>query len=105
MSLCSIVEFMSALAKNVTDSQAGNTVQIFNVGKARILPAICFEILDDKLLRILSKYDPGIPFSSVKLLSSNSCAYWVSSWVEKSSFIVIVIISIYLFRKEYLFLS
>ncbi len=49
--LRSIAEFVSPLAKNVTDFQAGESAKIFNVGDARISPIICFEILDDNLIR------------------------------------------------------
>jgi apolipoprotein N-acyltransferase len=51
MPLRSIAEFVSPLAKNVTDFQAGKTAKIFNVGDAKISPVICFEILDDNLIR------------------------------------------------------
>jgi apolipoprotein N-acyltransferase len=51
MPLRSIAEFISPLAKNVSDFQAGETAKIFNVGEARISPIICFEILDDNLIR------------------------------------------------------
>lgn len=51
MPLRSIAEFVSPLAKNVTDFQAGGKAKIFQVGVAKILPVICFEILDDRLLR------------------------------------------------------
>jgi len=51
MPLRLIAEFVSPLAKNVTDFQAGESAKIFNVGDARISPIICFEILDDNLIR------------------------------------------------------
>jgi len=51
MPLRSLAEFVSPLAKNVTDFQAGDRSVIFNVGQSKILPVICFEILDDYLLR------------------------------------------------------
>jgi apolipoprotein N-acyltransferase len=51
MPLRSIAEFVSPLAKNVTDFQAGDESKIFQVGVGKILPVICFEILDDRLLR------------------------------------------------------
>jgi len=51
MPLRSIAEFVSPLAKSVTDFQAGETAKIFNVGDAKISPVICFEILDDNLIR------------------------------------------------------
>jgi len=51
MPLRSIAEFVSPLAKNVKDFQAGETAKIFKVGNARISPIICFEILDDNLIR------------------------------------------------------
>jgi apolipoprotein N-acyltransferase len=51
MPLRSIAEFVSPLAKSVTDFQAGKTAKIFNVGDAKISPVICFEILDDNLIR------------------------------------------------------
>ena len=51
MPLRSIAEFVSPLAKNVNDFQAGDNSKIFQVGVGKILPVICFEILDDRLLR------------------------------------------------------
>ncbi len=51
MPLRSIAEFVSPLAKNVNDFQAGDESKIFQVGVGKILPVICFEILDDRLLR------------------------------------------------------
>jgi apolipoprotein N-acyltransferase len=51
MPLRSLAEFISPLAKNVTDFEAGVRSQIFSVGDAKILPVICFEILSDQLLR------------------------------------------------------
>jgi apolipoprotein N-acyltransferase len=51
MPLRSLAEFISPLAKNVTDFEAGDRAQIFSVGDAKILPVICFEILSDRLLQ------------------------------------------------------
>lgn len=51
MPLRSLAQLVSPLAKNVTDFQAGDRSVIFEVGQSKILPAICFEILDDSLLR------------------------------------------------------
>ena len=51
MPLRSLAEFISPLAKNVTDFEAGVRSQIFSVGVAKILPVICFEILSDRLLQ------------------------------------------------------
>ncbi|MSO33235.1 MAG: apolipoprotein N-acyltransferase [Candidatus Nanopelagicaceae bacterium] len=51
MPLRSLAEFISPLAKNVTDFAAGEKSQIFKVRDAKILPVICFEILSDKLLK------------------------------------------------------
>ena len=51
MPLRSLAEFISPLAKNVTDFEAGERTQIFSVGDAKILPVICFEILSDRLLQ------------------------------------------------------
>ena len=56
MPLRSLAEFVSPLAKNVTDFQAGDRSVIFTVGQSKILPVICFEILDDSLLRSSIKY-------------------------------------------------
>jgi apolipoprotein N-acyltransferase len=55
MPLRSLAEFVSPLAKNVTDFQAGDRSVIFEVGQSKILPVICFEILDDSLLRTGTK--------------------------------------------------
>jgi len=49
--LRSLAEYISPLAKNVTDFEAGEESQIFKVRDAKILPVICFEILSDKLLK------------------------------------------------------
>jgi apolipoprotein N-acyltransferase len=46
-----LAEFISPLAKNVTDFEAGVRAQIFSVGDAKILPVICFEILSDRLIQ------------------------------------------------------
>ena len=51
MPLRSLAEFISPLAKNVTDFEAGDRAQIFSVEDAKILPVICFEILSDRLLK------------------------------------------------------
>ena len=51
MPLRPLAEFISPLARNVTDFEPGKKSQIFSVGKAKIIPVICFEILSDDLLR------------------------------------------------------
>jgi apolipoprotein N-acyltransferase len=51
MPLRPLAEFISPLARNVTDFEPGKESQIFKVGKAKIVPLICFEILSDNLLR------------------------------------------------------
>jgi len=51
MPLRSIAEVISPLARNVKDFQSGDKSKIFQVGVRKILPVICFEILDDSLLR------------------------------------------------------
>jgi len=163
MPLRSIAEFVSPLAKNVNDFQAGDESKIFQVGVGKILPVICFEILDDRLLRssvensnlivaqtnnatfgksaeshqqlqitraravesgrnivvistvgntalidqngkiisILPKYDPGILYGEVNLSSANTSAYWLTAWVEKGCFAVIVILLLSILRRRY----
>lgn len=164
MPLRSLAEFVSPLAKNVTDFQAGEKSMIFQVGDAKILPVICFEILDDRLLKhstgnsnlllaqtnnatfgesaesdqqlqitraraveygrsivvvstvgntalidqngkiisILPKYDPGILYGEVNLSSSNTYAHWLTAWVEKGCFAVIVIFLLSILKRRYL---
>ena len=73
MPLRSIAEFVSPLAKNVTDFQAGKTFKIFNVGDARISPIICFEILDDNLIR------EGFRESNLIVAQTNNATFGKSS--------------------------
>ena len=73
MPLRSIAEFVSPLAKNVTDFHAGKTFKIFNVGDARISPIICFEILDDNLIR------EGFRESNLIVAQTNNATFGKSS--------------------------
>ena len=166
MPLRSIAEFVSPLAKNVNDFQAGDKSKIFQVGVGKILPVICFEVLDDQLLRrgiassniivaqtnnatfgksaesdqqlqitraraiesgrsivvvstvgntalidqngkissILPKYDSGILYGELKLSSANTSAYWLTAWVEKGCFTVIIVFAIsllFILKRRY----
>jgi len=73
MPLRSLAEFVSPLAKNVTDFQAGDRSVIFNVGQSKILPVICFEILDDYLLR------SSIKNSNLIIAQTNNATFGKSS--------------------------
>jgi apolipoprotein N-acyltransferase len=73
MPLRSIAEFISPFAKNVNDFQAGDKSQLFKVGEARVLPVICFEILDDQLLR------RGIASSNIIVAQTNNATFGKSA--------------------------
>jgi len=73
MPLRSIAEFVSPLAKNVKDFQAGDESKIFEVGVGKILPVICFEILDDRLLR------SSIENSNLIVAQTNNATFGKSS--------------------------
>jgi apolipoprotein N-acyltransferase len=73
MPLRSLAEFVSPLAKNVTDFQAGDNAVIFEVGQSKILPAICFEILDDSLLR------SGIKNANLIVAQTNNATFGKSA--------------------------
>ena len=73
MPLRSLAEFISPLAKNVTDFEAGDRVQIFSVGNAKILPVICFENLNDRLLQ------QDISNSNLIIAQTNNATFGKSS--------------------------
>ncbi len=73
MPLRSLAEFISPLAKNVTDFEAGERAQIFSVGDAKILPVICFEILSDRL------FQQDISNSNLMIAQTNNATFGESA--------------------------
>lgn len=49
--LRSLAKKISPFVENVADFSPGKTMKIFTIGKARIAPIICFELIDDGILK------------------------------------------------------
>ena len=53
--LRSIAKTISPLADQVEDFSAGNQSKIFTIGKAKVAPVICYELIDDSILEKAAK--------------------------------------------------
>lgn len=67
-----IAEIVSPYAKNVVDFVPGNQIVIHKVGKAKIAPIICFELLDDASGRAMASA------SNAFVVQTNSATFGLS---------------------------
>lgn len=67
-----IAEIVSPYAKNVVDFVPGDQILIHKVGKAKIAPIICFELLDDASGRAMAKQ------SNAFVVQTNSATFGLS---------------------------
>jgi apolipoprotein N-acyltransferase len=67
-----IADIVSPYAKNVVDFVAGNKIIIHKVGKAKIAPIICFELLDDASGREMARA------SNLFVVQTNSATFGMS---------------------------
>ena len=68
-----LAEFISPYAKNVVDFIPGTTHLIHKVGSARLAPVICYELIDDQLIRAMN-----VP-ANVMLVQTNSATFGLSA--------------------------
>jgi apolipoprotein N-acyltransferase len=73
MPLRSLARVVSPLVDKVEDFSAGSKTEIFTIGKARIAPVICYELIDDELLRQASKS------SNILAVQTNSATFGMSA--------------------------
>ncbi len=71
--LRSLAEKISPLVNQVDDFSPGNQQKIFTIGKARIAPVICFELIDDKILANAAKS------SNLLVVQTNSATFGTSA--------------------------
>ena len=71
--LRSLARKISPLVDQVDDFSAGDQPKIFTIGKARIAPVICFELLDDEILAKASKD------SNILVVQTNSATFGTSA--------------------------
>ena len=71
--LRSIARKISPLVNQVNDFSPGNGQKIFTIGQAKIVPVICFELIDDQ---ILSKAAKG---SNILVVQTNSATFGTSA--------------------------
>ena len=71
--LRSLSEKISPLVNQVNDFSPGNQQKIFTIGKARIAPVICFELIDDKILANAAKS------SNLLVVQTNSATFGTSA--------------------------
>ncbi|MCX6430677.1 MAG: apolipoprotein N-acyltransferase [Actinobacteria bacterium] len=72
-----VAEVVSPYAKRVIDFLPGNSDVIHKVGKARIAPIICFELIDDSLGRKMARN------SNVLLVQTNSATFGTSAETDQ----------------------
>ena len=72
-----VAEVISPHAKRVIDFLPGNSVVIHRVGKAKIAPIICFELIDDSLGRKMARN------SNLLLVQTNSATFGTSSETDQ----------------------
>lgn len=72
-----IAEIVSPYAKNVVDFVPGNRILIHKVGKAKIAPIICFELLDDASGRAMARA------SNAFVVQTNSATFGLSPESEQ----------------------
>ena len=73
MPLRSLARVVSPLADKVEDFSAGSKTEIFTIGKAKIAPVICYELIDDELLRQASQG------SNILAVQTNSATFGMSA--------------------------
>lgn len=73
MPLRSLARVVSPLADKVEDFSAGSKTEIFTIGKAKIAPVICYELIDDELLRQASRG------SNILAVQTNSATFGMSA--------------------------
>ena len=60
MPLRGLAEFISPYAKSVTDFKAGELLQVHKIGVNPIGPVICYEIINDSLVREMAANSTGL---------------------------------------------
>jgi len=71
--LRSLARVVSPLVDKVEDFSSGNKTEIFTIDKARIAPVICYELIDDELLRQASQS------SNIVAVQTNSATFGMSA--------------------------
>ena len=71
--LRSLAKKTSPLVNQVKDFSPGNQQKIFTIGKARIAPVICFELIDDEILANAAKS------SNLLVVQTNSATFGTSA--------------------------
>ena len=71
--LRAIAEFVSPFAANVVDFLPGERVIVHQVGRAKIAPIICFELLDDASGRVMARA------SNLFVVQTNSATFGISA--------------------------
>ena len=71
--LRTVASIFSPLTDRVRDFTAGDTKKIFTVGQAKIAPIICYEILDDALMRNASQG------SNIIMVQTNNATFGASA--------------------------
>ncbi len=71
--LRSLAKKISPLVNQVKDFSPGNQQKIFTIGKARIAPVICFELIDDEILANAAKS------SNLLVVQTNSATFGTSA--------------------------
>ncbi len=71
--LRTLARVVSPLVDKVEDFSSGNKTEIFTIDKARIAPVICYELIDDELLRQASQS------SNIVAVQTNSATFGMSA--------------------------
>jgi apolipoprotein N-acyltransferase len=71
--LRSLAKKISPLVNQVDDFSSGNQQKIFTIGKAKVAPVICFELLDDEILAAAAKS------SNLLVVQTNSATFGTSA--------------------------
>jgi apolipoprotein N-acyltransferase len=71
--LRTLARVVSPLVDKVEDFSSGNKTEIFTIGEARIAPVICYELIDDELLRQASQS------SNIVAVQTNSATFGMSA--------------------------
>ena len=71
--LRSLAKKISPLVNQVNDFSPGNKQEIFAIGKAKVAPVICFELLDDEILAAAAKN------SNLLVVQTNSATFGKSA--------------------------
>ena len=67
--LRSLASKISPLVDQVDDFSAGNQSKVFNIGKAKVAPVICYELIDDSILEKAAKN------SNILAVQTNSATF------------------------------